>query len=364
MNVVDVAIIVVSYKSADLTIDCLRSIEPERATRRLNLRAIVVDNASGDAPAIAQAITENRWSSWVSLIEAPRNGGFGYGNNLGFERAFASGPPAYFHMLNPDTRVLPGGIAALVDFLEAHPDVGIAGSRQEDINGTIWRSAFTFPSTATEFVARARMKLALELLQPWLTPWQISSTAHQTDWIGGASMMIRRKVLESIGGFDESYFLYFEEVDFCFRARQADFATWYVPESHIMHIAGQSTQITGHQAAIRMPSYWYESRRQCFAKMHGTFYAILVDAAALLAYALGSIKRLITDDGGNAIPHFIGDVIANSMLWPSNRKRAFVRNIPRFISGEGATPHSTPAPGQQTITAHRIAPMDVEGVKW
>ena len=82
MNEIDVAVAIVSYKSAQLTIDCLHSIEAERCSEEIRIRVIVVDNASGDAPSIAEAIEKNSWSSWVTLVQAPRNGGFAYGNNL------------------------------------------------------------------------------------------------------------------------------------------------------------------------------------------------------------------------------------------------------------------------------------------
>src|SRR5512146_2302794 len=93
----DVAVIIVTYKTADLTVRSIRSIEPERAAAGLRIRVLAVDNASGDSPAIARAIDENGWSSWVTLISAPRNGGFAYGNNLGIQHAYAVAAPDYIY---------------------------------------------------------------------------------------------------------------------------------------------------------------------------------------------------------------------------------------------------------------------------
>ena len=90
MSGIDVTIAIVTYRSANLTIDCLSSIEAERATPGVNIRAIVVDNASGDAKLVAKAIDKHGWWSWVTLITAPKNGGFAYGNNLALQRAFGS----------------------------------------------------------------------------------------------------------------------------------------------------------------------------------------------------------------------------------------------------------------------------------
>jgi N-acetylglucosaminyl-diphospho-decaprenol L-rhamnosyltransferase len=339
MNIVDVAVVIVTYRSAELTVDCLRSIVSEQSASGLRIRAIVVDNASGDAPSVTRAIEENGWSSWVTLIEAPRNGGFAYGNNLGFQRALAEGSPTYLHMLNPDTRVLPGGISELVRFLETHPDVGIAGSQQEDDHGDVWRSAFGFPSMLGEFATRSQLGTVQRLLRPMLPVQRLQHTAGPVDWIGGASLMIRREVLEAIGGMDEGYFLYFEEVDFCYRAGQAGFSTWHVPESRVTHIAGQSTQITGHDAAPkRMPAYWYESRRRCFNSLHGAGYAIFTDIVALLGYGLGALKRGLTRRGENAFPYFATDLIKYSLLWPENRRQSAVKHVPRFaLANEGVT---------------------------
>src|SRR5271163_2119503 len=99
MNQIDVVIAIVSYRSAELTIGCLDSIEAELTTPGVRVRVVVVDNASGDATAIASAIDANSWSSWVKLVRARRNGGFAYGNNLAFRVASDDGPPDYLYLL-------------------------------------------------------------------------------------------------------------------------------------------------------------------------------------------------------------------------------------------------------------------------
>ena len=259
MSNIDVVVVVVSYRCADLTIDCLRSVEVERSTVDVRIRAIVVDNASGDASLISQAIEAHGWSSWTTLIIAPRNGGFAYGNNLAFQRAYEDHAPDYLLMLNPDTVVRKGAIGALVRFLEAHSSVGIAGSSFENLDGSEWPIAFRFPSILGELEHGLQFGLATRIFRPWVGAVQMSQVPQPIDWVPGASMMIRRTVVDSIGGFDENYFLYFEETDFCFRAKGAGFSTWYVPESRVMHIAGQSTKLTERNAApIRLPAYWFE----------------------------------------------------------------------------------------------------------
>ncbi len=322
MSKLDVAVVIVSYRCAELTVACLRSIERERrATPGVTIRAVVVDNASGDLPALEDAVRTCGWSSWVSLLAAPRNGGFAYGNNLGIEHACRAAPPAYVQLLNPDTEVRPGAIGTLVRFLEAHPEAGIAGSSFETPDGREWPLAFRFPTLASELDAGLKFGLITRLLGPWVVPRRMSRMAEPVDWISGASMLIRPKVLEAIGGLDENYFLYFEETDFCRRARGAGFATWYVPESRVMHIIGQSTSIADwRERPARLPGYWFESRRRYFAATFGIRHAILVDLVAVLAHALGSCKRVALGRAGTGVPHFLRDLIRHSVLWRRNRE--------------------------------------------
>jgi N-acetylglucosaminyl-diphospho-decaprenol L-rhamnosyltransferase len=327
MRDIDVAVVIVSYRSANLTIDCLRSIEIERATPGMRIRAIVVDNACGDSPQIARTVDANGWS-WVTIIEAPTNGGFAYGNNVAFQRAYDDGPPAYIHMLNPDTLVRRGAIGALVHFLEANPNVGIAGSSFENLDGSDWPIAFRFPSLLSEFEAGLQFGLATRVLQPWVVARKMSPVPQPIDWVAGASMMVRRAVLDSIGGFDENYFLYFEETDFCFRAKKAGFTTWYVPESRVMHIAGQSTKLTERNAALkRLPSYWFESRRRYFAVTYGMRYAMAVDIVALLAHSLGFLKRIAQRRTDGVVPRFVADLAQHSTLRPKNRRLPTIKHF-------------------------------------
>jgi N-acetylglucosaminyl-diphospho-decaprenol L-rhamnosyltransferase len=273
-----VTVVIVSYRSATLTIECLHSLVPERQDAGISLRVVVVDNASGDAPAITAALRAEQWESWVTLIVAPRNGGFAYGNNLGFAHACRERSTSYLHMLNPDTRVRPGGVRTLVDFLERHPTVGIAGSSFENDDGTDWPFAFRFPSLLSEFEGGIGLGLLSRLVNRWTVVRTMSPHAQPVDWGAGASMMIRREMLDRIGGLDENYFLYFEETEFCWRAKRAGFSMWYVPESRIVHIGGQSTTVTERNAAPkRLPDYWFESRRRYFLTTAGLGRTLLID---------------------------------------------------------------------------------------
>ena len=238
----------------------------------------------------------------------------------GFNEAYASGAPAYVHLLNPDAQVRQGAIGSLVQFMEVHPHVGITGGSFENLDGSDWPFAFRFPSMLGELDARLEVGLVTRLLRPWVVPRVMTKTPQPVDWVCGASMMIRPSVFAAIGGLDENYFLYFEETDFCYRAKQAGYSTWYVPESRVMHIAGQSTKVDERNAAPkRMPQYWFESRRRFFAVTYGVQHAIMIDIVALLAHSLGWLKRILLLRTRTAIPHFLRDLARHSVLWPRNR---------------------------------------------
>jgi hypothetical protein len=304
----------------------------ERATAGADIRAVIVDNASGDFPSISRAIAASGWESWVTATVAPHNGGFAYGNNLGIRQALQSGPVDYIYLLNPDTQVRTGAIETLVRFLESDPRIGIAGSSFENQDGSEWPIAFRFPSFVSELSQALGFGPLLRALDRWAVARHMSQTAQQqVDWICGASMMIRAAVLEAIGGLDEHYFLYFEETDFCLRARRAGFATWYVPQSRVMHVGGQSTGVTERNTAPkRLPSYWFDSRRRYFAKAFGIGHAMAIDLAVLAAYPLGWLKRCTLRQRTRSVPHYYRDFIRGSVLRARNRTFAQLDEAPRL----------------------------------
>ena len=320
MTDLDVAVVIVSYKCAALTIESLTSVAAERSTAGFNIRAVIVDNASGDAPHIAEAIESNGWRSWVTLVTAVKNGGFAYGNNLGIARALEERPLSYVYLLNPDAQVRSGAITSLTRFMESHPDVGIAGSSFENLDGSDWPIAFHFPSLMSEMLQGMEIGPLIRIFKPWMVAQTMTKVAQPIDWICGASMLIRPAVIEAIGGMDENYFLYFEETDFCYRAKKAGFATWYVPESRVMHIQGQSTTVTdATKGPRRLPGYWFESRRRYFAMTYGTGRAISIDIIAVLANSIGLAKRVLLGRKNSTTPHFIRDLMRHSVIWPRNR---------------------------------------------
>ncbi len=309
-------VVVVNYRTPELTLDCLTALANEITSEPVH-KVWVVDNASADGSvaAIGNAIAQQGWH-WAELLPLPRNGGFAYGNNAVIRKVLAANsPPNYLLLLNPDTVVRPQAIASLVAFLEAHPEVGLAGSRLEEPDGTPQYSAFRYPSLWSELDNGLRLGVVSQFLKEQLIALPIAEEPCGADWLAGASLMIRRQVFASIGGFDEGYFLYFEEVDFCRRAQQAGWPCWYVPESRVVHLVGQSSGVTDtKRPAQRRPPYWFESRQRYFTQHHGWLYTALADAAWMVGFAFWRLRRRLQGRPDTDPPHFLQDFWRHS-LW-------------------------------------------------
>ncbi len=310
-----VVAVIVNYRTPDLVIDCLASLETARADCP-GLAVAVADNASGDGSArqIAEVIGRNGWGEWVRLMEMPENGGFAYGNNAIIRDHIGRNPaPDYFWLLNSDTVVRPGALPALLDFMERHPQAGMAGSRLEFPDGSPQHSAFAFHSIAGEFEGSVHTGLVTKLLGRWKVAPDISSAERQYDWLSGASMLIRTDVLKQTGLFDEGYFLYYEETDFCLRARRQGWQCWYVPSSRVVHLVGKSTSVTGQSNLTRRRApYWFESRRRYFVKHYGRFYATLADLSLAAGTLLWMARTGLERRPSSCPDKFLHDLVRHS----------------------------------------------------
>jgi N-acetylglucosaminyl-diphospho-decaprenol L-rhamnosyltransferase len=311
-------VVILNYKTASLTIDCLHSLVPEVRSIE-NARVAVADNASGDGSAeqIAAAIASEAWSDWATLTPLDRNGGYAFGNNAPIRQALSQpSPPDYILLLNPDTVVRPGALKALVDFMDSHPDAGIAGSRLEDPDGTPQQSAFRFHTLASEFDFGWRLGLLSKLLARWAVAPPVPQETCQTGWVAGASMIVRRQVFESVGLLDEAYFMYYEEMDFCLQANKAGWSCWYVPESRVVHLVGQSSGINNFKPQTkRLPQYWYDSRRRYFVKNYGWFYAALADLLWASGFVFWRMRRVIQRKPDTDPPNMLSDFMSNSVFF-------------------------------------------------
>jgi hypothetical protein len=263
----DVTIVVVNLNTKQLLSDALAAL-PE-ACGALAWEAIVVDNGSTDG---SPALVRERFPH-VQLIVNERNVGFAVANNQAFRQARGE----FSLLLNSDTRATPGSIAALVDFLRSHPRAGIAGPRLLNADGTFQGSAANFPTPTRE--ALLLLGDVARRLRGSTFPYHplpADRAPRQVDWVSGACLLVRRAVIDHIGDLDTEYFMYTEEADWCCRARQAGWQTWWLLEPAVYHLNGATAQ----QTYSRKRRQIYGSKARFFRKFYGRT-AVWVYAAAV-----------------------------------------------------------------------------------
>jgi N-acetylglucosaminyl-diphospho-decaprenol L-rhamnosyltransferase len=261
--------VILNYKTPDMTQKALASLLGELRWFP-DARVTVVDNDSQDGSfeKLEAAVAENGWADRVRVIASDYNGGFAYGNNLAIIDSSERGEaPDHVYLLNSDAFPDPGCVKNLVSFLDAHPQAGIAGSYVHGPEPVPHRSAFRFHSLASEFEGEIKLGAISKLLARWIVAPPLPTETCRVDWLAGASMLVRRDVLEQVGLLDDAYFLYFEETDLCLRAQRAGFSTWYVVESSVTHIGSVSTGIKDMSRPT--PAFWFASRRRFWLKNHG-----------------------------------------------------------------------------------------------
>ena len=270
----------------------------------------VVDNDSQDGSfeALCDAFAGHER---VRVMQAGRNGGFGAGNNVGIRAGLPDGSaPDYVYILNSDAFPAPDAIRVLRDYLDTHPETGFAGSHIHGPDGEPHTTAFRFPSVLGELEGAARTGPVTRLLRRWVVAPPLPRVTTRVDWLAGASVMMRRGVLDRIGLFDEAFFLYYEETDLCRRAALAGWPTVYVVESRVMHIGSVSTGMKDWQ---RVPDYWFRSRRHYFEKNHGRVYAKLATLAHLAGIGIYGLRMLLGRRKRHWPPHFLRDLVKHSL---------------------------------------------------
>jgi GT2 family glycosyltransferase len=225
-------VVIVSYRCEALLRDCLGSLLAHAPAAPI--RVHVVDNASGDGTA---AMVRREFPS-VALTENERNLGFGAANNIGI----AAGAAPYVLVLNPDTRLTPGALESLLSVMKEHPDVGMVGPRLELDDGSFdhaSRRSFPTPLGALgHFTGLGRREGAPGALSQYRAP---EVDAGPVDAINGAFMLIRRAALDQVGGFDERYWMYMEDLDLCYRFAEHGWTVWFEPSVTVGHVkAGTS----------------------------------------------------------------------------------------------------------------------------
>lgn len=281
----DLTVIIVSFNTRDLLLQCLDTVVDslERAAQggRLSLDAraisrgyeiIVVDNASSDGSSSAV----RRHYPEVRVIENEFNRGFAAANNQAIEVSQGR----YLLFLNPDTQVRGNAVTDLVRFLDRYPRAGVVTCKLLNPDGSLQHSAFHFPSLWMAFFDF--FPLSYRLLNSRLNgryPLRAYRSAFEIDHPLGACMLVRREVIERVGAFSEDYYMYCEEIDWCFRIKQDRWRIFCDPQAEILHLGGQSTEQLPDQMFVEL----FRSRLTLFR----TYYNPLYRVAAKVIIALG-----------------------------------------------------------------------------
>jgi GT2 family glycosyltransferase len=272
---VRLSIIIVNWNTRELLRACLESLREFLAHPAYEI--MVVDNASSDGS--AQMVGEEFPSA--RLLALPENIGFSRGNNAALRQAKGQ----YLMLLNSDTEVQPGAIELMCSYMDEHSDVGGLGPQLLNPDGTVQLSCRTFPSYRTALFHRKSLITRLFPQNRFSAQYLMTKTGHadtmEVDWVIGACLLTRRKIIEQVGLMDEEFFMYAEDVDWCYRMRQAGWKITYLPQAKVLHHYEKSAS----KAPFRMNFQRHRSMWRFYAK-HYSRGIMLVDVATFTGITL------------------------------------------------------------------------------
>ncbi|WP_436794081.1 glycosyltransferase family 2 protein [Actinospongicola halichondriae] len=275
----EIAVVVVNHNTVDLLAQCLESVVAEEPAD-----IVVVDHASTDG---SVAMVRERFPD-VGLLACDDNPGYGAGVNRGIARTAA----AWCLVLNSDTEVAAGCLDALAHHVTTHDDAAVVGPRLFDPDGSVQHSCYPEPTVGQMALQDLGLLPLIARIGP-LARRHVHTAAYDevrsVAWLLGAALCIRREVWESLGGFDERYRMYFEEVDFCRRVRDAGSSVQLAPDAAVVHVGGASTSAYRDELARR-----YFSSRARYHREHlgRRSLALLRAETALVAAAQWTRERL------------------------------------------------------------------------
>lgn len=257
----ELTIVIVSWNTEELLKKCLESIFKHQGD--LKLEIIVVDNASSDNT--VEIVKEN--FPQVQIIPNINNLGFAAANNIGLLRSKGD----FILFLNPDTVILRNALKKMVEFMKHNYKIGIAGCKHLNPNWTFQSSVRRFPTAFALFFVFIKLYKIFPFIPPvyyYLAKDLNNKIVQPVDQVAGSFLMVRRQTLEEIGPFDERFFIWFEEVDLCKRAKDAGWQVWYNPEAEIIHHGGESfkKQVSWKNQKQFFQSAWYYLKKHSSKK--------------------------------------------------------------------------------------------------
>lgn len=313
----ELAIVILNYRTPALTIDCLRTLAAERADTPA-FHVWLLDNASGDdsVPRLEAALRDEGWQAFVTLLPQARNTGFAGGNNIGIAAALAHDPPPRcVLLLNSDTRVHPGCLRAALTALARDPAIGILSCMLENRDGSVQNVCWRFPTPLRETVRALALPYVLPRLFAWAETadrrWDRRAGARDVEWVGGAFMLLRAETLRRLGGLDETFFFYGEDIEWCHRVRRHGLRVRFDPAGAITHLGGASSDPTRMADRRRATLMWF-ARFRVQRKLYGRLAEAWLRGVYVGVFAAKVLWLLVT--GRRATPRFQGAVAGFSVL--------------------------------------------------
>lgn len=284
------AVVIVNFRTPGHATDCLASLLPELDPSAC--KAVVVDNDSrdGSVEILRDWKKNNDPDDVIVIVESGFNGGFSYGNNLGIRAVQAQN----YLLLNSDTRVLPGAIDTLLQSAAEHPEAGIVSPRLESANGEPLENCFRLIRPFSEFCKTAQTGLIDSLFSRYVVPVQVMQAVSFPQWTSFACVLIKADLADEIGLLDDGFFMYFEDTDYCLRARNAGWEIVNNPDARVVHFEGGSSSVNEDiQQKNRLPRYYYESRTRYFYKAFGRIGLTMANLFWTGGFAIASLRRLL-----------------------------------------------------------------------
>ncbi|MEO1041243.1 MAG: glycosyltransferase family 2 protein [Pseudomonadota bacterium] len=285
LSELSIAVIIVNYRAAHLVVNNLDALRAE-LTPFAESRIIIVDNQSpGDDAAVLEQATAAFGE--IKVVRAPKNGGFAYGNNRGLE---AAGETDLTFFLNPDAVPKPGAVAQMARTMLHEQKAGVIGAKLINSAGEERASAFARLTPGQVYFGAGGIAGHLLTGGTGMVLSLDAGDIIEAAWIPGAAMMVARDAIQSVGGMDEGYFLYFEETDWLEAISRAGFRILVDKRAVVEHIEGQSTGVVGSAGARDdLPDYWYDSWRRFWLKNRSRMVA---GSAAFAFLAALSTRRI------------------------------------------------------------------------
>lgn len=261
-----IAISIINYRTRDLTLNCVRSVLEDAGA--LDVRIVVVDNASGDGSieAIADWIDSQPPDCPVQLVRSPVNTGFSGGHNQGIAAVEAE----HYLLLNSDAVLRPGFLHSILAAAKAHPEAGLIAPRIETGAGEVQVSQFRFHNPWSELERGAGAGPVSRLVRRHVVALPPPVDPAEVQWASFACILLRGTMVRALRPMDEGYFLYYEDAEYCLRARRAGWGIALAPEAVVVHFRGGSGPVKKNaKARKRLPAYYYSSRTRFLYQAHG-----------------------------------------------------------------------------------------------